>query len=418
MRLTRMLGAIEEREFRLLWIGQTASAFGDRLVPVALAFAVIGLTGSASDLGLVFAAGLVPRVGLILIGGVWADRLPRQRVMLAADLVRGLAQAAVAIALLTGGARIWQLIVLSAVYGAANAFFDPAATGLVPETVSAGRLQQANALMGLSRASVGVIGPAVAGALVATVGPGWVFAVDSATFAVSAWSLALLRLGRLVAAAEREGLISELRGGWRELKARTWIWASVLYFSVWNLAIAPLFVLGPLVAERSLGGASDWGLISASGAAGSIVGGALALRFKPRRPLVAAYLAIGTCALEPALLARPFPTVAIAASAALAFGALSFANAIWFTALQERVPREALSRVSAYDWMGSLIFQPLGFALAGPISVGLGIGPTLLLASAVLASSSVVVLVVPSVRNLRRVEPPLAPALGDAASRP
>ncbi len=414
MRVVERLGALRERQFRLLWLGQATSAFGDGLVPVALAFAVIELTGSATDLGLVFAAGLIPRVVLILVGGVWADRLPRQLVMLAADVLRCLTQALVAAALLTGAARIWQLLLLSALYGVGDAFFAPATTGLVPETVHADRLQQANALMGLTRSGFWMIGPIVSGAVVAAAGPGWAFAVDSATFAVSAWCLALIRLPRLPRPTATR-FIAELRDGWRELTARTWVWASIVYFSIWNVAIAPLFVLGPFVAERSLGGASSWGLIGTCGGIGSVLGGAVALRLKPRRPLATGYLAIGTCALEPALLARPFPTAVIALSAVLGFGSLAFSNALWFTALQERIPREAISRVSAYDWLGSLVFQPLGYVVVGPMADAAGTSTALLLSAAILASSSVAIALVPGVRNLRRTEPALEPEAEAAA---
>ena len=203
MRLGGRLGALEERQFRLLWAGQAVSAFGDGLYPVALAFAVLQLTGSPGDLGLVFMAVLIPRIVLMLGGGVWADRLPRQQVMLAADLLRAAMQALTAVFLLTGGDALWPLLVLSALYGAGDAFFSPAVTGLVPETVQPGRLQQANALISLTRNAFWLAGPAVAGALVATAGPGWAFVGDAATFAVSAAFLARMRLPHRARVAER-----------------------------------------------------------------------------------------------------------------------------------------------------------------------------------------------------------------------
>jgi MFS family permease len=192
-------GALREPRFRLLWLGQATSTLGDGLLPVALVFAVIeSLDGTATELGLVLAAHTLPLVAFVLIGGVWADRLPRQLVMLASDLVRFAVQATLAILFLTGAAELWQLVALIAVYGSAEAFFQPAATGVVPATVSPQRLQQANAMLGLTRSSAFVIGPAVAGAVVAVTNPGFVFAVDAATFAVSAASLALLRIPRPV----------------------------------------------------------------------------------------------------------------------------------------------------------------------------------------------------------------------------
>jgi len=396
-----MLAALGERDFRLLWLGQAASAFGSSLVPVALAFAVVDLTASASALGLVLSVGLGSRVCLLLLGGVVADRLPRQRVMLAADALRGSTQAAVAALLLTGSARVWELLVLVALFGAGDAFFSPASTGLVPETVSAVRLQQANALIGVARNAARVAGPVLAGLIVAGGGPGVAFAIDAATFVVSGLSLGLLRLPRRMHRGAPGGVLAELRDGWREVSAHGWVGAMVAQFALSNLLFAPLLVLGPFVAQRSLGGAAAWGVIGACGGIGAVLGNLLALRLKPSRPLFAGCLAVSLCAFEPALLARPFPVAAIAVAAVAGFGAVSFSNALWFTALQERIPAEALSRVSSYDWLGSLVFQPAGYALAAPAAAAIGIPATLLVGAAAQASVCVGVALTPAVRSLR-----------------
>jgi MFS family permease len=392
---------LRERDFRLLWCGQATSAFGSSLVPVALAFAVIDLTGSPSALGLVLSAGLVSRICLLLFGGVIADRLPRQQVMIAADALRAVTQGVVAGLLLTGTADVWELLVLFALFGAGDAFFSPASTGLVPATVSRARLQQANSLMGIGRDAARVSGPALAGLIVAGVGPGVAFAVDSATFLVSCASLALLRLPPAVSREERQGLLADLRGGWRELASRRWVWLMIVKFSLSSLAIAPYFVLGPFVTEHELGGAAAWGAIGACGAAGALVGNVLAFRRKPQRPLFTGCLAVSLCALAPALLARPFPTAAVGAAAALGFGAVGFSDTLWFTALQERIPPQALSRVSSYDWLGSLVLQPSGYALAGPTAATIGISATLLVGAGVQASSSIAIALTPAVRGLR-----------------
>lgn len=402
---SRTFGALGESRFRLLWAGQALSAVGDSLLPVALAFAVIELTGSASDLGLVLASALVPRVAFLVIGGVWADRLPRQLVMLASDLVRALGQAFLALVFITDAAELWHLLLGGLVYGTAQAFFGPASTGLVPETVSAGRLQQANALMSLTRSALFVGGPALAGLLVVSVGPGWVFAIDAATFVASAAFLALLSPGWSSRPPSRRPFGEEVASGWRELRSRSWVWASVLYFSAWNLAIAPFFVLGPIVAERELDGASDWGLILAGSGLGAIFGGATALRLRPSRPLLVGFLLITVSALQPASLIRPFPTLAITAATVAGVTALTISNTLWLTSLQEHIPRDALSRVSSYDWMVSLVFMPLGYVLAGPLAEAVGIEATLAGAAVVLAGASLAVLAVPSVRQLRRVHP-------------
>src|SRR5262245_6992532 len=200
-------GVLGEREFRRLWLGRATSELGSSLVPVALAFAVVDLTDSASALGLVLATGFVSRIALLLLGGVVADRLPRQRVMLGADAARAVTQAVVAVLLFTDEARLWQLLVLFALYGAADAFFAPASTGLVPEVVTADRLQQANALLALTTSASAVVGPALSGLLVALLGSGTVFALDAATFAVSSLALASLRLPRTRAALPGAGVL-------------------------------------------------------------------------------------------------------------------------------------------------------------------------------------------------------------------
>jgi MFS family permease len=405
-----MLEELRERDFRLLWLGQTTSAFGSSLVPVALAFAVIELTGSPSALGLVLSAGLVSRICLLLLGGVVADRLPRQQVMVAADALRATTQAIVAVLLLSGTAQVWELLVLFALYGAGDSFFSPASTGLVPETVSAARLQRANSFMGLGTASARVSGPALAGVIVAVVGPGVAFAVDAATFVASAVSLALLRLSPSVRSSGRPGLLADLRGGWRELTTRSWVWLMIVQFSLSSLLLAPYYVLGPFVAQRELGGAAAWGAIGTCGGMGAILGSALGLRVTPPRPLFTGCLSVSLCALAPALLARPFPTAAIAAAAALGFGAASFSDALWFTALQKRIPAAALSRVSSYDWLGSLVLQPAGYVLAAPVAAAVGVGATLLACAGAQASVCIGVALTPAVCRLQSEEHPEAEA--------
>ncbi len=180
------------------------------------------------------------------------------------------------------------------------------------------------------------------------------------------------------------------------------MWTSIVYFAIWNLALAPMFVLGPFVAEESLGGASSWGLIVTCAGVGSLVGAAAALRFTPRRPLATGFLLFGLCALEPALLAGPASTAVVAAAAALGFGGSAFGGALWLTALQERIPAGSISRVSAYDWLGSIVFKPAGYALVGPLVAAIGTRSTLLACAAVIAAASVVVSSLASIRAVGR----------------
>jgi MFS family permease len=408
VRLKTALGALGERPFRLLWLGQTLSAAGDSLVGVALAFAVLEL-GDARDLGFVLASFMLPRALLTLAGGVWADRLPRRLVMIGADLVRAGAQATAAVVLISGAAEVWHLAVTSAVAGAASAFFGPAAGGLVPETVSAARLQDANALIGISRKGVEVLGPLTAGVAVAAGGAGWVLAADAVSYLASvAFLLALPRTARR--APVRSGFVTDLVHGFREVRSRTWLWSGFLVFSVGNMAVAITFVLAPAVAKEELGGAAAWGVIMSGGAVGATIGGALALRLRPVHPLVVSFPVMCLLGLLMLSFVPPLPLPAIAAAAAGGFAAIGLANALWETTMQEQVPREALSRVVAYDWLVSFVFMPLGYVLAGPLAHTFGLGTTFTGCAAVLVTVNLVVLLVPSVRSLRRPAPRAEPA--------
>jgi predicted MFS family arabinose efflux permease len=409
-----LVAALGERRFRLLFAGRAVSDLGDKLVPVALAFAVLELDSSASALGLVFAARMIPLVVLVLVGGVWADRLPRNLVMLTADGIRAVSQAVAAALLISGRAEVWHLMVLMAVYGAAQAFFDPASTGLVPETVSRPRLQQANGLLQLSRSTANVIGPAIGGVLVATAGPGWAFAVDSATFVVSAAFLALLGLGR-VAREARTRFVADLVEGWREFSSRTWVWVSVTHFAFFHLLVlAPFWVLTPIVADDELGGAGAYATILSAMGAGAILGGVVALRVEPRRPLATAFVLILFEVPVYLALAAAAPVALIASLAFVGAIAFNFANTLWNTILQANIPAHALSRVSSYDWLGSLVFLPAGYMLAGPAAEAFGVSETLVFAAAWSVASTLLVLSLEPIRGVRRARP--KPALEPATA--
>ena len=405
------LGALAEPQFRLLWIGQTASAAGDALIFVAVAFAVLQVGGSAADLGIVFAAFTVSNVALVLAGGVWADRLPRQLVMVACDIVRGVAEVIMALLLISGAAQVWHIAVGAAVIGGAGAFFGPASQGLIPQTVSAPRLQQANALIGLSRNGARIFGPPLAGALIALFSVGIVFLIDAVTFVVSAISLLLLRpTPREARSAEPQPFFAELASGWREVTARPWILAAICAFAVSNMASAPFIILGPVVAEAHLGGAAAWGLILTGGGIGGVIGGVLALRLRPRRPLLTGFMVMAATSLPPLALVGPLPVLLIAGASMLSLIAIELANTWWFTMLQQHVPEHARSRVSSYDWLVSLVFQPLGFLLAGPLAAWIGLTATLVGAAVIGLLANYGVLLVRAVREVRWVEAPEAPS--------
>jgi hypothetical protein len=408
-RLPSGLTPLAERDFLLLFLGRTVSLFGSALGPIALAFGVLAIGGSASDLGLVVAAGLLPTVLFLLVGGIWADRLPRHHVMVVSDALSGAAQVVVAVLFLSGAAEVWELAVLSGIRGAASAFFYPASTGIVPQVVSTEHLQQANALLRLSRNGTQIGGTALAGVLVAVAGPGWALAIDAATYFAGSAFLLFLRIPRSETIAERH-FVRELREGWDEFRSRTWLWAIVVQFGFMLAGtVGAWAVLGPVIANESLGGAPAWALILASQSAGYLFGGVLTLRWRPARPLLVATLAVFTMAPPLFLLAIPAPTLVIAAASFVAGFGVELFGVFWETVMQEQIPGEALSRVSAYDALGSIIFIPLGAAVAGPVADRIGTGEALVGAGLLVIVTTAAVLFVDDVRNLRRRELALTP---------
>ena len=399
------LGPLQERNFRNLWIGRTASVVGDSLSFVALAFAVIGLGGSGTDLGLVIAAYSLPSVIFLLIGGVWADRIPRRAVMIAADLVRAAAQLTLAAAVLTGNASVPLFMAMAFVSGASTAFFQPASTGLVPEAVSAGRLQQGNALLNLSQSSAQLFGPVVSGLLVLFVGAGWVFAIDAVTFLISAAALASLRL-HLAPRAAHGSFLEDLRVGWREVVRRRWLPPSLAAFSLMNLSFASFLTLGPIVMAEHYAGAADWGLVVAMFGVGGLLGGGAALRWKPARPLIAVFALMAFNALRLVGISITPPLLVVLGFVLVASAASSLGDTIWHTTVQTQVPPRHLSRVSSYDWMVSLLFFPLGAAMAGPLADAIGAGEALLLFATISSVPCLLVLLLPAVRGVRRAERP------------
>ena len=383
----------------MLFTGQLISLLGDSFTSIALAFAVLDLTGSASDLGYVFAAKTIPLVTFLLVGGVFADRLPRRAVMLVADVTRLGSQGAVAVLVLTHTAQIWEIVVLQAVAGTASAFFNPASTGLTPMTISPERLQQANALRGLSMASTGLIGTAIGGGVVTLAGPGWALAVDAASYGASAYFLAQIRLPPHVTLPP-QSFLADLQEGWREFVSRTWVWVIVVAASIGNMMSSVFVVLGAVVSKRALGGPLAWTVILSALALGSIAGGYVSLRIHVRRPLFFGSSLLGFLALPMALLAVHAPALLIAAGALVAGGGNMIFNSLWETALQRHIPPTALSRVSAYDRFGSLAFQPLGLIAAGPLAVAIGTGATLWIAAAGVLAMAVLAVATPSVRRL------------------
>jgi MFS family permease len=404
MRSPGAVRALEAPRFRLLFAAQTISVLGDNIAPIALAFAVIGLGGSAVDLGLVLAARAVPMALLVVPAGVVADRFGRHRALIASDLVSFAAQAGLAAILLAGQARLWQVIVLQVAYGTAAAVFLPASSGLVPETVPPERLQDANSLVYFTFGLASVVGPALAGVLVATSSPGWAIAADALTFAASASILLRLALPKPAAEADRKSFRTDLALGWREVRSRTWILVSIADFGLFGFFVfGCFFVLGPVIAEESLGGAGSWAAIVAMFGLGAVAGSIIASRVRPARPLVATFCASLAFSPALALLAVPAALPALAAGWAGAGIALGFGGVIWETTLQERIPSAVRSRVSAYDWLASLSMRPLGYAAIGPLAAAIGSDGALWLAAGAIIAFTGATLCVPGIRRIERL---------------
>jgi predicted MFS family arabinose efflux permease len=384
------------------------------VAPIALAFAVLDLTGSKTDLGLVLTAIWVPQLLLVLFGGVFADRLPRHLVMVGSNLLSGLAQGGIAVLLLTDHAQLWQLIVLQVFRGIAMAFFFPAVQGLIPETVSPGLLQQANALLGMTKNGANIFGAALGGVLVATAGPGWALGFDGATYLISAAILAAMRVKR-AERVETPSVWRELAEGWSEFSSRTWLWTVVASAAVGNTVwMGASLVLGPLVAKEYLGGAASWGIIMASQGAGLLAGGLLLLRFRPQRLLLVGMGAFSVAALPIFFLASLRSTPVIAAGYFIAGVSLEIFSILWAMAMQQNVPQDKLSRVSAYDALGSIVFVPLGLSLAGPVADAVGLTNALWGAGLLGTAATVSALGVRDVRELRRRDDDEVPAVEPA----
>jgi MFS family permease len=397
------LGPLREREFRLLFLGRTISMAGSAMAPVALAFAVLNtLHGSATQLGIVLAARQIPTVLFLLFGGVVSDRLPRHRVMVMSNVASGASQAVAAALLLSGHASIAALAALAAVNGSASAFFYPASTGIVPQTVTTPMLQQANATLRLSLNATNIVGASVGGLLVAVTSPGWAIAVDAASYGLAALAIAAMNLP---AGLRIEGstVLAELRVGWRDFWSRPWLWAIVLQFGVVNaVENGAVQIFGPVVAKTHLGGAAGWGAVLTSTSVGLVLCGFLMLRWRPRRILFVATLAVFMLVLPLIALAIPFPLPLVMLAGFLAGFFVEIFGVLWDTAMQQEIPIDKLSRLSAYDALGSLVLTPIALAALGPIGGALGTRTTLFACAALTIGATLPVLLVREVRTLER----------------
>lgn len=401
----------EEPQYRLLFGSQVLSILGDRVTSVALPFAVLATGGGVADVALVSAAQFVPFVVLALPAGVWADRLDRKRILIASDLLRMACQLVAGALLLGGGATVPLLVALAGAYGAADAFFAPAFTGLLPSTVSPGNLQPANALRGLSFSMANVAGPVIAGVLIAYAGgPGGALLFDAATFVVSVLLLLPLR-PRMVQralheedpAATTDHFWTSLREGWGEVRSRPWVVAFLSGMSVYHVVVLPsIFVIGPVLMARELDGARSWAVVTACFGVGCILGDLLFLRWRPRFALRVASLMLVGASCQAAFIGSGLGTWGIGGLELLAGVCVTGAFTLWETSLGEHVPERSLSRVSSYDYLSTAGVIPLGNLLAGLASAAWGLHATLLGMTVLGVGASLLVASTPAVRMLPR----------------
>ncbi|MEY9967073.1 MFS family permease [Streptacidiphilus sp. MAP12-16] len=404
------LAPLRHPAFRFLAAGRGVNLLGNGVAPIALSFAVLDLTGSVNDLGLVVGARSLFNVIFLLFGGVLADRLPRHLVLVGSGVLSACSQAAVATLVLTHSATIPLLIVLSAANGVFAAFALPASSALVPQTVPAELRRSANALNRMLANTAMIVGASLGGLLVATVGPGWGLAVDAASFGLAAVIFAQVRIAPDKSAAEpdagpdagpRAGLVAELREGWSEFASRTWVWVIVVAFGFLNAALSmSVQVLGPVVADHSFG-RSGWGVVLASQTAGMVVGGLIALRLRPRRLLLMGVACVGAEVLMPLGLALQEQVYALALTGFVVGMCIEQFGIAWETSLQQEIPVDKLARVYSYDMIGSFVAIPVAQVAAGPLAHAFGTRAALFGAAGTIAVSTITMLAVRDVRTLR-----------------
>jgi MFS family permease len=414
---SKYLEVLASRDFRLFFTGYSTSLLGTAMSSVAVAFAVLGTGGTATELSVVFTANIVPQVVFTVGGGVIADRMGRRSVMMTADIARFAAQGALAVALLLGHPSVWPFTVAALVVGTGSAFFQPALNGLTVLFMPRDRLGDANALMGMAQPGAQIAGPALAGVVIAAigsaptsgtgvaasaVGPAAVIAVDAATYGASALALLSLRFPpRDALPGPGRSLLRDLADGWSEFASRDWLWTGAVQFALFNLVTwGPYLVLGPVLARQYLGGAQAWGAVLACYGAGAIAGGALALGRGFRRPLLVATIATFGYALPPGALALRLPLAAVAGAAVLAGLGSAFGGAVWTTVEQQRIPEAALSRVGAFNTVGAFAFGPVAFIAGAQVAAALGPRTVLGFGAAWSVLCTLAILAVPSVRAM------------------
>jgi len=391
--LRERVGALAERDFRLVFSSTTISAIGDGVAYIALVFAILHIAhNSPTAVGIVLACRQAAAAIVTLAAGVIADRLPRHLVLVGVASVQAGVQGVVGLLIVSDHATVPLLAGLAVIYGLADGFVIPAQNGLIPAVVSTIRLQQANALLGLSRSILGFGAPALGGVLVSLGSPGSAILVDAASFAVAAVLLARVHVEPRADVVEPEPFLRELRDGWSEFRRQRWIFNTIVFFGIGNFAGQAWGVLAPLVVKEHYGGATHFGLVGSAFGLGLVAGGVITLRWHPHRPLLVSCLCAAPFGLGTWMLAFLVPYPVLLAAQVVAGAGLAIHLALWFTVFQQQVPAEARSRVSSYDALGSFVLIPLGTAVVGPLAAHFGIRTTLLVAGAVVQVMNLLVL--------------------------
>jgi len=401
--------ALRDPNFRLLFAARGISYVGTYLAPIAVAFAILDLGGSATAVGLGFAAWTVAQVATLAFGGVVGDRLPRRAVMIASDSASFGVRAAMGVLLVAGHAQVWELVALQAAGGAAVAFYSPASYGLVREVVPAELLQQANSYLAIARYAAFPLGAAAGGTIVATVGSGTALLFDAATYAASALLLSRVKVESIARASQ--SFLRELRDGWSAFVEHTWVWVLCTWIALYFvITYAPFFVLGPSIAKSSMHGAGSWGAVVTGEGIGALLGSLAGLRLRLRRPLTTTALLFLPTAVQSVLLGYHASVYLLAPAAALAGFGFASGSVVWDTAMQRTIAPDKLARVAAYGWMSAMVFLPAGYALAGPIASVVGMREYLIFGACWLVASTLVVVRVPSVRSFTYVAEPVESA--------
>ena len=399
---TRRLPVLRIRDFRILLIDRVLAPASVAFSMVGVSFAVLDKThGSTANLSYVLAAQIAPSLIFAFVGGVIADRIAPQFVIIAGNVMMAIGEGTFGVLVLASHPRLWQMIALECLTGTGMAVFYPASSALLPRVVPGDLLQEASAVSRLAQNGALMSGAVLAGFVVAAIGPGWSLLICGAGLLGTVPLLLTLHV-RAEKRTSQPGLYHELAEGWSEVRSRTWLWVIIAQFAVVLMAWYGGFsVLGPVVAREHLGGPAAWGTITGAESLGLIVGGLVALRFRPGRPMLFVVLAGGSIAITPLALGMLWPVPLICCAAFILGVGVEIMTVLWLVALARNIPPDKLARVSSYDAVGSVMAMPVGALLAGPIATWAGVRTTEYGAAAVILVASALALLSREIRTLR-----------------